>query len=119
MKFLCDVNIAIRVAKFLAAQGAEVAHVNQLRERWNTSDQKIREMADAQQAIVVSKDSDFRDSFLLRGTPKKLVHVCLGNAATDDIIELPRLDWSVLLRYVANDRFYLELNYHGLIAVVA
>lgn len=76
-------------------------------------------MADAQQAIVVSKDSDFRDSFLLRRTPKKLVHVCLGNAATDDIIELLRLDWSVLLRYGANDRFYLELNYHGLIAVVA
>ena len=119
MKFVRDVNIAIRIAKFLVTQGAETIHVNQLPKKWHTADAVIREIADAQDLIVISKDSDFRDSFLLRRTPKKLVHVCLGNAATEDIIDLLRRDWLLLKDYAVAETFYLELNHNGLFPVVA
>ena len=116
---MCDVNIAIRISKFLIKQGASSIHVNQLTQKWNTSDATIRALADAKGLVVISKDADFRESFLLRGTPKKLLHVCLGNAATGDIIELLRTNWAVLSQYAAADRFYLELNYNGLFPIVA
>jgi len=119
MKFVCDVNIAIRVAKFLVAQGAEATHVNQLKEKWHTPDETIRTLADAQGLIVISKDADFRDSFLLRRTPKKLLHVCIGNAATEDVIELLQRHWHILTRYSTSESFYLELNRQGLIPIVA
>ena len=119
MNFICDVNIAIRVSKFLVAQGAVAIHVNQLAGKWNTPDRTIRALADAKGLVVVTKDTDFRESFLLQGTPKKLLHVCLGNAATEDVIELLRTNWLILTRYATADRFYLELNYNGLFPIVA
>ena len=119
MRFICDVNIAIRISKFLVSQGAYSLHVNQLKDKWLTRDKIIWELADEQELIVVSKDADFRESFLLRRAPKKLLHVCVGNAATEDIMELLRQSWPILEQYAVANSFYLELNHAGIVPIVA
>lgn len=70
MRFICDVHIPIKLSKFLIAQGAESWHMNQLLNGSETADTAICEYADTKDCIVITKDSDFQDSYFLRKTPK-------------------------------------------------
>ena len=75
MKFLCDVHISYKVVKFLAKSGFETIHVNQILDGWNTKDKDISEYVDSNDLILLTKDYDFRDSFFIKGTPKKLIKI--------------------------------------------
>jgi predicted nuclease of predicted toxin-antitoxin system len=44
--------------------------------------------ADKNDLIVLTKDADFRNSFLIGGTPNKLVKINLGNISTNALIEV-------------------------------
>lgn len=87
MKFLCDVHISYKIVKFLSELGYETIHVNTILDKWYTKDKDICKYADANELIVITKDYDFRDSYFLRKTPKKLIKVNLGNISTTDLIK--------------------------------
>lgn len=87
MKFLCDVHISYKVVNFLSKEGFEAIHVNQILDRWNTRDKDICEFADTNDFIVITKDYDFRDSFFVEGSPKKLMKINLGNISTSELIK--------------------------------
>lgn len=110
MKFLCDVHIPLKLVRYLSAQGYEALHVNQLPNKWFTSDREICQFADISQLIVVTKDEDFRNSFLLRGTPKKLIRIVLGNISNEKLIELIDKNLPLLLKLNLENGFYLELG---------
>lgn len=110
MRVVCDVHIPIKLSKFLVNQGVESWHMNQLLNGSETPDLAICEYADKNDCIVITKNSDFQDSYFLRKTPKKLVRVCLGNIPNDSLITLianllPQLD---LLNQETH--FYLEIR---------
>ena len=86
MKFLCDVHISYKVVKFLSDLGHEAIHVNTILEKWHTKDTEICKYADSHELIVITKDYDFRDSFFLRKTPRKLIKINLGNISTNELI---------------------------------
>ena len=58
------------------------------------SDTTILEVAAREQRVVVTKDADFVDSFVLRGRPKKLLLISTGNITNADLEALlrPNLD---------------------------
>jgi predicted nuclease of predicted toxin-antitoxin system len=53
-----------------------------------TTDDEISDVTDAEDRVVVSKDSDFRDSHLISGTPRKLLVVTAGNIKNQDLLQL-------------------------------
>lgn len=77
MKFLCDVYISYKLKNFLQQQGYEALHVNQLLQQSQTSGAAICTYADANDLIVINKDFDFVDFYLVRKTPKKLIKINL------------------------------------------
>ena len=84
--------------------------MNQLLNGSETADIAICNYADANDCIVITKDSDFQDSYFLRKTPKKLIRVCLGNIPNESLLTiianlLPRLE---ILNQ--ESRFYLEIR---------
>ena len=79
MKFLLDVHIAYKLIKVLNELGHEVIHVNNILNKWFTKDADICKYADDNNCIVVTKDTDFRKSYFLKNTLKKLIKVNLGN----------------------------------------
>lgn len=79
MKVLCDVHLPYRLVKWFQQQNIEAQHVNQLPQRWYTTDQTICQYADENDYIVITKDHDFRHSHLLQQTPRKLIRITLGN----------------------------------------
>ncbi len=88
MKFLCDVHISLKLVNHLKSLGLEAVHVNEILDKWNTTDNKICEFADKNDFIVITKDSDFRHSFYIKKSPKKLIKINLGNISNIELIQI-------------------------------
>lgn len=88
MKFLCDVHISIKLAKHLNNKGFECVHINTILDKWFTSDSTIAKYSNENNFILITKDFDFKNSFLLNKTPKKLIKINLGNISNRELIEI-------------------------------
>ncbi len=88
MKALCDVHISYKVVKFLNERGIPSTHVNDLPDKWHTTDQAVCEYADRHDMVVITKDEDFRNTHILHGTPRKLVRITLGNISNSMLIKI-------------------------------
>lgn len=110
MRFLCDVHIPISLSKQLSQAGHESTHVNRLPNRWHTSDKEIARLADQEDRILITKDSDFRDSCLVQGTPLKLIKVNLGNLAHPELSRLLLSNLKELARLNERSRFLVEVD---------
>ena len=88
MRFLCDVHISYKIVNYLIECGYETIHVNSILNKWQTSDKDICSYADYNDFIVITKDSDFRDSFFVKKTPKKLIKINLGNISNVELIRI-------------------------------
>jgi predicted nuclease of predicted toxin-antitoxin system len=57
MNFLVDVHLPITLSKFLSNQeGCTATHVNQILQKWNTTDAEICKYADENNMVVITKD---------------------------------------------------------------
>lgn len=110
MKFICDVHIPISLSKFLATQGAESVHVNQILDGSFTPDDLINKYADANDCIVITKDMDFRNSYFIRKAPRKLIRICLGNLPNNRLIQLIEKHLTLISQLNQENSFYMEIN---------
>lgn len=88
MKFLCDVHISYKLVKHLEQHGHIAIHVNEILDKWFTKDSDISKYADNNDLIVVTKDADFRDSFFIKKTPRKLIKINLGNITNQELLQI-------------------------------
>lgn len=88
MKFLVDAQLPPRLATFLKGHGHHAVHVESLPHAVHTPDAEISTYADAEGSVVVTKDSDFRHSHTVFGSPAKLLLVATGNICNDDLLAL-------------------------------
>ena len=79
MKFLVDAQLPIRLARFLQVSGYDTLHTRDLPQQNATSDSQINEISIQDKRIVITKDSDFVDSFMTIQKPFKLLLVTTGN----------------------------------------
>ena len=110
MKFLCDVHISYKVVHFLSKSGFETIHVNQILDRWNTKDRDICKFADSNDLIVITKDYDFRNSFFVQGSPRKLIKINLGNISTSELIKSISDILDAIDRLNSNPSFLIEIG---------
>ena len=79
MKFIVDAQLPRRLARFLQDSGYDAIHTLDLPQRNATPDSNINALSIAQERIVITKDSDFVDSFLTIQQPYKLLLISTGN----------------------------------------
>ncbi|WP_425342629.1 DUF5615 family PIN-like protein [Lunatimonas salinarum] len=85
-------------------------HINEILEGSSTKDKDICEFADAQDLIVITKDADFRNSYLINNTPKKLVRIKLGNLANSTLIKVISENLNFIKRLNSQGSFMIELD---------
>ena len=85
MNFLFDAQLPRRLAVCLREQGHDTIHTLDLPRANKTHDQEINELSVRESRVVVTKDSDFVDSLILRGQPWKLLLVTTGNIRNSDL----------------------------------
>lgn len=79
MKFIIDAQLPKLLADWLKEHGFDAIHTLELPEANRSDDSEIITVADRDDRVVISKDSDFFDDHILRGKPKKLLVVKTGN----------------------------------------
>ncbi len=85
MKYLVDAHLPRKLAAQLKEAGYDAKHTLGLPQGNYTTDQFINEFSIADQRIVITKDSDFVDSFWLQNKPWKLLLVSTGNIRNDEL----------------------------------
>ncbi|NJL10302.1 MAG: DUF5615 family PIN-like protein [Calothrix sp. SM1_7_51] len=79
MKFLVDAQLPVRLARFLESAGHDAIHTRDLPNQNATSDIEINTISITDERVVITKDSDFLNSFLTIKEPFKLLLVTTGN----------------------------------------
>ena len=85
MRFLVDAQLPRRFRGWLTEAGHDAVHTLDLPQGNRTSDNEILDVADREQRIVVTKDDDFVQSFLITGRPVQLLLVSTGNITNDEL----------------------------------
>jgi predicted nuclease of predicted toxin-antitoxin system len=88
MKFLVDAHLPPSLCELLQAAGHNARHTRQLPAKNLTTDNAINLLSMRQKLVVISKDTDFYYSHLLRQQPFKLVLVRTGNIGIGELKEL-------------------------------
>lgn len=88
MKFIVDAQLPKSLSDFLKKQGFDSIHTLEFPDKNRTKDNQIIRRAVSEIRVVISKDSDFLDSFMLKGLPPKLVMVKTGNIPNKQLIQI-------------------------------
>ena len=94
--------------------GYDVIHTRDLPQQNATMDSEINAISMQQERIVVTKDRDFLDSFLLRQQPYKLLLVTTGNITNTELFELFAKNLSQLADLFEQDSL-IEINRNDII----
>ena len=114
MRFLVDAQLPRRLATHLQSLGHDVLHTLSLPDGNKTTDTELNRLSLADQRILITKDADFVNSFLLGGEPFKLLLVATGNIRNVELLALFDLHVPDLANVFVQAAF-VEMNHQGLV----
>jgi len=85
MRFLVDAQLPRRLVRRLRDLGLDAIHTLDLPSANRTSDQEICSIAASEDRIVVTKDADFVNSFMLHRRPPRLLLISTGNISNHEL----------------------------------
>jgi predicted nuclease of predicted toxin-antitoxin system len=85
MKFLVDAHLPRRLAYRLQDAGHDALHTLDLPKRNHTTDAEINAISVREERVVITKDADFVNTFLLSHQPRKLLLISTGNITNSDL----------------------------------
>jgi predicted nuclease of predicted toxin-antitoxin system len=88
MNFLVDAHLPRSLVLLLKDHGYDAVHTLDLAEGNRTTDSRINEISDIEPRVVVTKDADFVNSFLISRRPYKLLQVSTGNISNRELEEI-------------------------------
>lgn len=88
MKFLVDAQLPVRLARVLQSAGCDTIHTKDLPRLNATPDSEINLLSMQESRIVITKDRDFLDSFMINQQPYKLLILTRGNINNNQLLDL-------------------------------
>ncbi|MEN9303208.1 MAG: hypothetical protein RL264_1637 [Bacteroidota bacterium] len=73
MKFIVDAQLPIALSYLLKHRGYDAKHTMELPDSNASSDELITSIAIQEDRVVITKDSDFLESYLINSQPKKII----------------------------------------------
>ena len=70
-------------------------------------DQDVWRFARDEHFVMVTKDADFAEIAIHRGSPPKVIRLRIGNRSTSFIVAKPRKNSPAIERFVADDELHL------------
>jgi predicted nuclease of predicted toxin-antitoxin system len=109
MKFIVDAQLPTKLAILLREYGYDTLHTRDLPLQNKTPDAYISSLSIQEQRIVITKDADFVESFILRQLPYKLPLVSTGNIKNSELELLFRENIECIVG-LFEEHQYLELG---------
>jgi predicted nuclease of predicted toxin-antitoxin system len=114
MKFVVDAQLPKRLVLHLRQLNFEARHTSGLELGNRTPDVQVARFADIEGAILVTKDTDFINSHILKGSPKRLLLVSTGNTSNKILLKLFDQHTEAIVSALAQSNL-VELNETGLV----
>jgi len=115
MKFLLDAQLPRKLARFLKESGHDAMHTLELPLRNKTTDLVLQDLCTREGRVLVTKDSDFVDSLLLRREPSRLLLISTGNITNRELETLFRLHLSTIIDTL-DHHVFVELDRNGIMS---
>jgi predicted nuclease of predicted toxin-antitoxin system len=90
MKFLVDAQLPSVLCNILLKLDHQAIHVLELANEDRSTDKEIRDAADRENRIIITKDSDFYHSHMTIQTPIRLLLITTGNISNKVLFDLIR-----------------------------
>ncbi len=114
MNFLIDAQLPRRLAHLLTTAGHDAVHTLDLPNANRTTDTELNDLSLREERVVITKDGDFVDSFLLSKEPYKLLLISTSNISNKDLESLfAPLTATIVSTFQTHD--YAELTRTALI----
>ena len=102
MKFIVDEQLPRKLVSKLIYRGYEAIHADDIPHiDGKLSDLVICKFADSNDYVVISKDEDFWQRYLLMKEPNKLIYVTTGNIRNMDLLILFEKNLNILVQNIA------------------
>lgn len=88
MKFIVDAQLPKALSDLINSKGQDSIHTLELPDKNKTQDGFITRLATNEQRVVITKDADFLESYILRKEPPKLLLVKTGNIRNSELVIL-------------------------------
>lgn len=109
MMFLVDEQLPALLAEWLCTKGHDAVHVSALLTNTRIPDGYICERSMIEKRVVISKDVDFLNTYLIKQQPYKLVYITTGNLKNRELLDLFRSHFKSLL-HILETAHVVELN---------
>lgn len=86
LSFIVDTQLPPVLARWLRDKGHDAVHTTYFPNGHLMTDIQIQFIAARDNRIVVTKDNDFFESFLLKGVPPKVLLLQFGNCSNHDLL---------------------------------
>lgn len=113
MNFLVDAQLPRRLARFPTTAQHDAVHTLDLPRGNRTPDAELCKICRRDNRVLVTKDSDFTNSFFLRSEPPRLLLVSTGNITNRELETLFRAHFSDVVNAFGSSSF-VELERNGL-----
>ena len=88
MKFIVDTQLPPKLASYLSEKENDCIHTTSFPEGHLLKDTQIIEIAKNDDRIIITKDSDFTEYFMLRGAPPKVLLIEFGNIGNKELFRM-------------------------------
>lgn len=104
------------LATYLRWKGFDAIHTTFFPQGHLLQDADIAKIASEEHRIIITKDSDFPDSFFLKGAPPRLIHLRVGNLRNCELTAFLETRWSMIQDLLDQDSGMLVLSQEQLIS---
>lgn len=109
MNFLVDAQLPKSLSNLLNYRGHNAIHTLDLPLNNATPDSEIIKLSSEEQRIVITKDSDFLDSFLVNSLPEKLIIVKTGNIPNIQLLKIFDTNLDLIVSMISRSNL-VEIN---------
>jgi len=117
MKFIIDAHLPKKLSCFLNEKGFDSIHTLDLPNKNATKDSEINDLSLKDSRIVISKDSDFYNRYLVKSEPFKLIIISTGNISNKHLLILIEKNLDKILEEISHN-FVVEITAKSLITIL-
>ncbi len=107
MNFLIDAQLPPSLKEVFISKGYYCIHTLDLELGNFTSDKTINAISVNEKLILITKDSDFYESFIIKNEPYKLILVKLGNTSRKELIQFFETYFTEIIERIKTDPMVL------------
>jgi predicted nuclease of predicted toxin-antitoxin system len=88
VRFIVDAQLPKALSLWLNSKGYHSVHTSDLSKSNSTEDGEILKLAVEEERIIVTKDADFLEWFIIKSVPEKLLIVKTGNIPNRELLRI-------------------------------